>query len=120
MQAQKINAMLRNELADMRLPNGEKVILTVPEEAGAENILHLLLPGYQAGVLVRMFAAADIMLSSGSACESESGEPSAVLTALGYNRKLAYSGLRLSFSGNNSCKEAEIFLQTLKNILQDY
>jgi cysteine desulfurase len=104
----------------MLLPNGSKCRFTVPAEAGAGNILHFMLPGYQAGVLVRMFSAEDIMLSSGSACQSESDEPSAVLQALNYSKSDAYSGIRVSLSGENTREEAEIFVQKLQQILQDY
>ena len=116
----RINRFLREKLNGMVLPNGKKCRLTVPASDSAVNILHLILPGYQAGVLVRMFSAKNIMLSSGSACQSESDEPSAVLTALGYSKSDSYSGLRISISGENTLQEAEIFVETLKDILQNY
>ena len=116
----QINQYLRNELADFILPNGQKVRLTVPMEQSAANILHFTLPGYQAGVLVRMFSAQDIMLSSGSACESESRDPSRILSALKYSRNDAFSGLRLSFAPSNTLDEAQIFLQKLKTVLAGY
>lgn len=117
---EKINLFLRERLHGLILPNGRKCQLTVPADAAAKNILHFTLPGYQAGVLVRMFSQSDIMLSSGSACQSESDEPSAVLQALNYSKKDAFSGIRLSFAGTNTLSEAEIFLQTLDKILKDY
>lgn len=119
-QVHLLNDFLRSKLDNMVLPNGRMCRFTVPAEASAENILHFMLPGYQAGVLVRMFSAEDIMLSSGSACQSESDEPSAVLQALSYSKSAAYSGIRVSLSGENTMKEAEIFVQKLQKILQDY
>ena len=116
----QINDFLRTELRDMLLPNGKKLILTVPEEYAAKNILHMILPGYQSGVLVRMFGQRGIMLSAGSACAAESAEPSAVLSALNYSKSDSYSGLRLSFSGSNTIEEAAVFVQTLRELLQNY
>ena len=120
LQVRKINEFLRNKLDNMPLPNGKKCRLSVPADNAAENILHFILPGYQAGVLVRMFSAENIMLSSGSACQSESDRPSAVLQTLNYSKSDAYSGIRLSFSGRNTIEEAEIFLQKLSEILKNY
>ena len=67
-----------------------------------------------------MFSAKNIILSSGSACESESRDPSRILTALKYSRSDAFSGLRLSFGAENTLDEAEIFLQELKAVIADY
>ena len=120
MQVRKINSFLRNRLDNMLLPNNRKCRLTVPAGMAAANILHFTLPGYQAGVLVRMFSAADIMLSSGSACQSESDEPSAILQALKYSKSDAFSGIRVSFSGQNTIAEAKVFLQKLTEILKNY
>lgn len=115
-----INTFLRGQLTDMLLPNRQKLILTVPSEAAADNILHMILPGYQSGVLVRMFSCHNIMLSAGSACAAESPEPSRVLQALGYSKNDSYSGLRLSFGAGNTLEEAEIFLRQLDFLLKNY
>lgn len=115
-----INAFLREKLAGYTLPNGKKLILTVPAESAANNILHLLLPGYQSGVLVRMFSAENIMLSAGSACQSETDEPSLILQALNFSKTDAFSGLRLSFSAENTLEEAGQFLLTMDKILRNY
>lgn len=116
----KVNDFLRSALSNYVLPNREKIKLTVPAEKSAVNILHFMLKGYQAGVLVRMFSKRNIMLSSGSACESESRDPSRVLSALKYSRSDAFSGLRISFAADNTISEAEQFLSTLAEITCDY
>ncbi len=116
----ELNSFLRKNLSDMILPNGKKLILTVNQAHGADHILHMILPGYQSGVLVRIFSDHDIMLSSGSACAAETPDPSAILQALNYSREDAYSGLRLSLSPENTLEEAEIFIKTLKAVLQNY
>ena len=116
----EINRFLRNKLHDRLMPNGRKIKLTVSAMEGADHILHLQLPGYQSGVLVRMFAAENIMLSAGSACESETPEPSRILTSIGCSRDDAYSGLRLSFAAENTLQEAAVFCTVLDKILKNY
>lgn len=116
----ELNRFLRSELEDMLLPNGRKIILTVPAAEAADNILHFILPGYQSGVLVRMFSEHGLLLSAGSACEAETAQPSRILSSLNYKRDLAYSGLRISLSAANTRSEAETFLQLLNQLLKNY
>jgi cysteine sulfinate desulfinase/cysteine desulfurase-like protein len=83
----QINDFLRTELRDMLLPNGKKLILTVPGEYAAKNILHMILPGYQSGVLVRMFAQHGVLLSAGSAFSMAArGSSSTVTSKSSYRR----------------------------------
>ncbi|CBT75554.1 MAG TPA: cysteine desulfurase [Glutamicibacter sp.] len=56
-------------------------------------------------VLIEL-ARKGILCSSGSACAAGSTEPSAVLTAMGYDEQLAHTALRLSFT--RTTKENEI------------
>ncbi|MGO2491944.1 MAG: cysteine desulfurase family protein [Glutamicibacter arilaitensis] len=56
-------------------------------------------------VLIEL-ARKGILCSSGSACAAGSTEPSAVLTAMGYDEQLAHTALRLSFT--RTAKENEI------------
>ncbi len=119
-QIEAINHFLRSRLQDMVLPNGRKIIFTVPAAAASGNILHFILPGYQSGVLVRMFSAENILLAAGSACQSESDEPSVVLSSLKYSRSDSYSGLRLSFWLDNTLDEARIFMEKISHILKNY
>ncbi len=115
-----VNTFLRDSLTGMKLPNGATLRLTVPAESASPYILHMILPGYQSGVLVRMFSQANIMLAAGSACQSESAAPSAAMTALGFDKNTAYSGLRLSFAPENTLVEAHTFLAELRRILKNY
>ena len=116
----RINKYLRCELQNKILPNGGKCTVTVPEDLASPHILHIMLEGYQSGVLVRLFSAENIMVAAGSACEAETREPSAILTRLGYSKNAAFSGLRLSFSEGNTMDEAGTFLRTMEKILKNY
>ena len=116
----QIGGLLRAGLAQRQLPNGNAISFTVAAAASSPYILHFLLPGYDGGVLVRMLSERNIMVAAGSACQAESKNPSAALTALGFPRRLAYSGLRLSFSPDNTAAEAQTFLRVLFEVLGTY
>ena len=53
-------------------------------------------------------------IASGSACSSNSGEPSHVLLAMGVNEELAQGALRVSLGINTKENEVKEFLQSLK------
>lgn len=116
----KINLFLRGELANFKLPNGGKIILTVPPETASPYILHFVVPGYQSGVLVRTLSEESVYFSAGSACLSETGKPSAALLAMGFNKNDAYAGVRLSFSPQNTLRHAEIFLDKFQHAVKTY
>ena len=115
-----LNGMLRRELDGMKLPGGGRIRCTVPPESASPYLLHLLLPGIQSGVIVRMLSAAGIMAAAGSACASESPEPSPALRAIGLSRNDAYSGLRIGFGFDSSAEEAKKFAEGLKDALKNY
>ena len=112
--------VLRARLEKIRIKDAPAVRFLFPTERVSPYILHFLLPGYDTGVIVRMLSERNIMVAAGSACRSESGEPSALLRALGLSRELAYSGLRLSFGPDNTMAEAERFLAVFPEVLRDY
>ena len=97
-----------------------KLVPTLPAELASPFILHLTAPGMQGAVLVRMLSELGVMASSGSACAAESPDPSPALTALGYRKRDAYSGLRLSFDGAPAPDAADFLLSALEKVLQNY
>lgn len=110
----RINRLIRENAVAM----GAKE--TIPYDLASPYICHLNFPGFQGGVLARMFSENGVMLSSGSACASESNEPSPALRSIGFKKEDAYSGLRLSFAASNEESEARRFLQLLPEILKNY
>jgi cysteine desulfurase len=109
-----LNSLLRRECAELGF------IPTIQEEYSSSCILHLLAPGFQGGVLVRMLSEEGVLLSSGSACASETREPSPALTALGYSKKEAYSGLRISLDFSTDENDVKILLSSLEKVLKKY
>ena len=117
-QVGKLNLSLRKLLNAM--PSKIKPIITTEFGEASEYILHCRLPGFQSAVIVRMLSEAGFAVSSGSACAAEVGGPSAALTAMGFKRDDAYSGLRISFSEKNTIEEVESLVETLQKVLSDY
>ena len=117
-QVGKLNMRLRELLSAM--PPKIKPVITNELTEASEYILHCRLPGFQSAVIVRMLSEAGFAVSSGSACAAEAGGPSAALTAMGFKRDDAYSGLRISFSEKNTIEEVESLVETLQKVLSDY
>jgi cysteine desulfurase len=67
--------------------------------------------------LVMEFDKRGIAVSSGSACHSGSGEPSHVLTAMGFDAATAKGALRVSFGAGNTEQDADAVITALKDIV---
>jgi len=59
-----------------------------------------------------------IEASSGSACTSGSLDPSHVLLAIGLKHEIAHGSLRISFGEENTLKQAEYIVDSLKEIVE--
>ncbi len=116
----QVQSAMREALAELAGPGGDRVVFTVPEEKSSPYILHMWFPGCQGGVLVRMLSEYGVCASSGSACRAESDRPSAALLELGLSREEAYSGVRLSFSAENSPDEAGALREIFEQVLRAY
>ncbi len=64
--------------------------------------------------LVTALDKAGFAVASGSACSSDSGEPSHVLLAMGVDKDLAKGALRVSFGMNNTLDQVQHFLKALE------
>ncbi|KHJ50831.1 aminotransferase class V-fold PLP-dependent enzyme [Halomonas sp. C22] len=87
-------AALREQLLN-GLSTLEGVIPNSPQQHGVPNILNLAFEGVDGEAL--LMALRDVAVSTGSACNSASVDPSYVLLGIGTPRRLALSSLRLSF-----------------------
>ena len=68
-------------------------------------------------MLLNLYAKG-ICASSGSACSSNSQNPSHVLTAIGLTPKQAYSTLRTTFDEENSIDDVDYLVNSIKEIVQ--
>lgn len=115
-----LNGFLRREIPGIELPGGGRCFCTIPEEAASPYILHVMLPGVESGVVVRMLSEAGVMVAAGSACSSETGEPSPALRALGFRGRDAWSGLRVSFCPESTADDGKKFVEALRNVLKNW
>ena len=111
---------LYNELKCIKLFNGKKVEFLVNKDNCSPYILYFVLPGIQAAVILRMLAAENIYVSSGSACEAETNVVSKTLHSLNVPRDYYYGALRISFSSKTTLEEIKIFIDKLKISLENY
>ncbi|HEY1991686.1 MAG TPA: cysteine desulfurase family protein [Gammaproteobacteria bacterium] len=87
---------------------------------GAErlpNTLQFGIEGIDGEWLVMELDKRGIAVSSGSACHSGSGEPSHVLTAMGYEPAIAKGALRVSFGLGNTPQDVAAVLKALQEIV---
>lgn len=94
----------------------EGVRLNIPAEH-SPHILSITLPGIKSETMLHRLSSAGIYVSSGSACSSNSGHRSYVLTAYGLSDRDADCTIRVSLGAQNSAEEADYFLSELKSAL---
>ncbi|MDD3952758.1 MAG: cysteine desulfurase NifS [Lentisphaeria bacterium] len=70
-------------------------------------------------ILLRLYLAAKVCASSGSACTTGSLEPSHVLRAMGLDYQALHGSIRFSFSRFNTQEDVDIILQVLPKIIRD-
>jgi cysteine desulfurase len=73
----------------------------------APHILSVSLKHVEINYLLRRLSSMGVYVTSGSACASESLEPSHVLTAMGLSNDLAHNTVRFSLSGNTTEEEVD-------------
>lgn len=71
------------------------------------NTSGVTLPGVMAQELVAELAEQEVYISSGSACSSQTADPSRVMLALGLSTAEALSTVRVSFGWQSSAEQAE-------------
>lgn len=89
------------------------------EQEMAPHIVHFTFAGMKAEVVVHALEQRGIYISTRSACTSGESEPSEVMLALGYQRDLAASGLRISFSDEHQAQDIALFLRSLHEVVKE-
>lgn len=85
------------------------------EVARIPNTSFFAVHGIEGETLVMALDRKGFAVASGSACSSDSTEPSHVLLAMGVSHDLARGAVRVSFGRHNSAEQVSEFLDTLKN-----
>ena len=94
--------------------------LLAPPAPSSPYICNFLLPGIQSAVIVRALSACGVRCASGSACASETGEPSRALLSMGLSCDEAFSALRISFDADQEIKDVDFMLSALLEALKNY
>jgi cysteine desulfurase len=95
-----------------RLRKTDGIVINSPEKS-SDYILNFSVPGIRGETMLHFLEEREIYVSTGSACSRS--KPSHVLEALGFDRNISGSAIRLSFSRYNKITEVEPFLEALSD-----
>ncbi|WP_077596577.1 cysteine desulfurase family protein [Oceanobacillus kimchii] len=109
-----LNEVLREGLSKL-----EDIVIHSPSH-GAPHIVNFSVLGVKPEVIIHTLSEKDIYISTKSACSSKELDESRILIACGKSHEEAISGLRVSFSYNNTVAEVEQFLKELHTAIEQY
>lgn len=101
---------------EARIPNAKVNGHRTKRLPGNANISFLNVDG---GELLLKLDAQGICASSGSACNSGSGEPSHVLTAIGLKPELLNGSLRVTFGKDNTKEDVDFLVDNIERIVDN-
>ncbi|MEM7326887.1 MAG: cysteine desulfurase family protein [Actinomycetota bacterium] len=111
-------AALRNRLTDGLLQTVEGAVESGNRADKTANISHLCFTGIESEALLFLLEKEDIMASAASSCASGAQEPSHVLSAMGFDRDLAFGSLRLSLGYSTTDADVDATLATVPAAVQ--
>ena len=100
-----------NKYAREKLSALDGVVINSPDDA-LPYIINFSLQGIRSETALHFLAEKEVYVSSGSACAK--GKPSHVLEAMGLDRKLADSALRVSFSHDSTKDDVDALIEGLE------
>ena len=110
---QQMKEVIRKELA-----NYPDVTVFSGEDHFAPHILTFGIKGVRGEVVVHAFEEFDIYISTTSACSSKAGKPAGTLVAMGVDKSIAQTAVRLSLDLENDMSQVEQFLTKFKLIYE--
>ena len=110
---QQMKEVIREELA-----NYPDVTVFSGEDHFAPHILTFGIKGVRGEVVVHAFEEFDIFISTTSACSSKAGKPAGTLIAMGVDKSIAQTAVRLSLDLENDMSQVEQFLTKFKLIYE--
>ena len=110
---QQMKEVIREELA-----NYPDVTVFSGEDHFAPHILTFGIKGVRGEVVVHAFEEFDIYISTTSACSSKAGKPAGSLIAMGVDKSIAQTAVRLSLDLENDMSQVEQFLTKFKLIYE--
>ena len=109
----QLKEVIREELT--RYPD---VIVFSGDEGFAPHILTFGIKGVRGEVIVHAFEEYEIYISTTSACSSKAGKPAGTLIAMGVDKALAQTAVRISLDIENDMSQVEQFLTKFKLIYE--
>ena len=110
---QQMKEVIRKELA-----NYPDVTIFSGEDHFAPHILTFGIKGVRGEVVVHAFEEFDIYISTTSACSSKAGKPPGTLIAMGVDKSIAQTAVRLSLDLEKDMSQVEQFLTKFKLIYE--
>ena len=110
---QQLKEVIRKELASY-----PDVTIFSGEDHFAPHILTFGIKGVRGEVVVHAFEEFDIYISTTSACSSKAGKPAGTLIAMGVDKSIAQTAVRLSLDLENDMSQVEQFLTKFKLIYE--
>ena len=110
---QQMKEVIRKELA-----NYPDVTVFSGEDHFAPHILTFGIKGVRGEIVVHAFEEFDIYISTTSACSSKAGKPAGTLIAMGVDKSIAQTAVRLSLDIENDMSQVEQFLTKFKLIYE--
>ena len=110
---QQMKEVIRKELA-----NYPDVTVFSGEDHFAPHILTFGIKGVRGEVVVHAFEEFDIYISTTSACSSKAGKPAGTLIAMGVDKSIAQTAVRLSLDLEKDMSQVEQFLTKFKLIYE--
>ena len=110
---QQMKEVIRKDLA-----NYPDVTIFSGEEHFAPHILTFGIKGVRGEVVVHAFEEFDIYISTTSACSSKAGKPAGTLIAMGVDKSIAQTAVRLSLDLENDMSQVDQFLTKFKLIYE--
>ncbi len=116
--ARRKNATIINQYLRDELPKIDEIEITSKGNC-TPFILSFALKKHKGSIIAESLSNMGVYVSTKSACSSREEGYSYVLKNAGYDETIAYNGIRLSFSGIESMKDAEDFMTALKQVLNE-
>jgi len=109
---------LRDALEHGIFKNIPKVVLNGHKTKRLPNFLNISILDVEGESMLLMLDELGIMVSTGSACNSQSLEPSAVLSALGNPYEFVHGSLRFSIGHGNTMTDVKYVLKHLPKVVE--
>lgn len=108
--------MLKNRL-EQQLKGIQGLVIIAEEVERLPNTVQFAIPGVNGEMLLMQLDQQGIAVSTGSACAAGSEHISPVLAAMGVDKMLAKSAIRISLGKDNTESEIDQFVSVLKTLL---